>query len=79
MQKTLENKPVEIWGDGTIIRVIYSLMMSLIAILAATYGGNNKIFNIGSGYGKNVLEIIECIKLAIQKHKLYIEGRSRHS
>ena len=79
MQKTLENKPVEIWGDGTIIRdyiFIDDVIDSM--ILAATYEGNNKIFNIGSGYGKSILEIIECIQEVSNSKTqiIYREGRN---
>ena len=47
-------------------------------ILAATYEGNNKIFNIGSGYGKSILEIIECIQEVSNSKTqiIYREGRN---
>lgn len=60
--KALKREPIEIWGDGSIIRdyiYISDLMEAVIAILS--YRGKYKVFNIGSGTGVSLLEVINEI------------------
>ncbi|ARP88273.1 NAD-dependent epimerase/dehydratase family protein [Bordetella genomosp. 9] len=66
MQCTLLNRPIEIWGDGTIVRdYIYIDDVTRALVAAATHEGAERIFNIGSGKGKNLLEIVSAIEQAL--------------
>jgi UDP-glucose 4-epimerase len=61
LNKTLNNERVEIWGDGSVVRdFIYVgdlAQMCLKAIESEIYG----VFNVGSGEGISVSEVLECI------------------
>ncbi|MDF2940382.1 MAG: NAD-dependent epimerase/dehydratase family protein, partial [Gammaproteobacteria bacterium] len=62
VKKALNNEPIEIWGDGSIVRDyvhIEDIVNAL--ILAMTYNGPHKIFNIGSGSGVNLNELVALI------------------
>ncbi|SEJ87827.1 UDP-glucose 4-epimerase [Propionispira arboris] len=66
--------PIKIWGDGSVIRdYIYVQDVVEVAERVIYYNGCEKIFNIGSGQGHSVNEIINIIdsvigdKVAVQK------------
>jgi UDP-glucose 4-epimerase len=63
LHKALENEPVEIWGDGSVVRD-YLYILDVIDALrhAMNFAGEPRIFNIGSGAGKRLNEIIEAIE-----------------
>ncbi|PVZ88264.1 NAD-dependent epimerase [Serratia sp. S1B] len=75
IRRALSGKPIEMWGDGSVIRdyifvddVVEALM------LAATHEGSDRIFNIGSGEGRSLNNIIEIINntlgvdVSIERH-----------
>lgn len=73
IEKALKHKPVEIWGDGFTVRdYIYIDDVIDCLILATTYEGNEKIFNVGSGSGKTLIDIINEIEIFINS-KISIE------
>lgn len=54
---------VDIWGDGSIVRDYIFVKDVVSAIRAASvYGGKRNIFNIGSGCGFSILEILRTIE-----------------
>lgn len=62
LRRVLDGAPIEMWGDGSVTRdyifvddVIEALLM------AVTHQGNGRIFNIGSGVGRSLNEIISSI------------------
>jgi UDP-glucose 4-epimerase len=58
----LENKPLELWGDGSVIRDFVYVSDVIRAVEAVThYEGDLKIFNIGRGIGTSVLDLISAI------------------
>ena len=60
--QALSGKPIEMWGDGSIIRdYIYIDDVVDALILAATHKGDSRIFNIGSGEGASLNKIVESI------------------
>ena len=76
--RTLQNKQLEIWGDGTIVRdYIYIKDVIDAIMLASTYNGKTRIFNIGSGSGRNVIEILNVIERVTEKkaNVIYIAKR----
>lgn len=66
MRCTLLDSPIEIWGDGTIVRdYIYVEDVNRALVAAATHEGIDRIFNIGSGKGKSLIEIVSAIEHAL--------------
>lgn len=66
--QVLEDQKIEIWGDGTVVRdfiYIDDVIDALISV--SNYQGRERIFNIGSGSGRNILDIISSIELITEK------------
>lgn len=63
LNKALRNEPIEIWGDGSVVRD-YIYISDVISALTTTidYSGSQRVFNIGAGQGKSINEIIESIE-----------------
>lgn len=78
--RALLDRPIEIWGDGSVVRdFLYVGDVAKAAVLLAEYNGQEKIFNIGSGVGHSLNEVIHYIaKLSEKKiKKVYFPGRSQ--
>lgn len=61
-------KEVEIWGDGRAIRdYIYITDLTEAFVKAICYQGKEQIFNIGSGIGTSVLDILNAVETATGK------------
>jgi UDP-glucose 4-epimerase len=59
----LEDKPIEIWGDGTVVRDYLHVDDVATALLsAASYSGSHSIFNIGSGKGTSLNDLLQLLK-----------------
>jgi UDP-glucose 4-epimerase len=64
--KILTGQPVDIWGDGSVVRdYIYIDDVAEALIRAATYDTEHSIFNIGSGVGLSVIEVVEQTAAAL--------------
>lgn len=62
-KKALFNEPIEIWGDGTVTRdYIYISDVAEAFVRAVDYDGENSVFNISSGKGVNLNELISLIE-----------------
>jgi len=79
LAKALRNEPLEIWGDGRVVRDYVFVEDAAAAVVAAMhYRGPERIFNIGSGMGMSLNEVIAAIE-ALLGHRLeknYKPGRS---
>lgn len=79
LHNALNNKPIEIWGNGSVIRdYVYIADVAESFVKAINYNGRESIFNIGSGAGRSLKDIISAIEQALGK-KLechYHEARS---
>ena len=67
INRALHNQPIEIWGTGQNIRdyvYVDDLASALMKLL--DYRGEHTIFNIGSGKGVSILEIVDILKLLIE-------------
>jgi len=63
LYKALCDKPIDIWGDGGTIRdyiYIDDVVNALISVI--NYSGPYKVFNIGSGKGYSLIDIISIIE-----------------
>jgi UDP-glucose 4-epimerase len=68
LHKALHDQPIEIWGDGTVIRD-YLYVKDAIApvVKAITYRVDCRIFNVGSGEGKSLNEVLAAIGALLGK------------
>jgi len=63
LHKALHNQPLEIWGDGSVIRDYLYVGDAIAAMLAVIgYNGSERIFNIGSGIGHSLNDLIDLIR-----------------
>jgi UDP-glucose 4-epimerase len=79
ISKAIADEPIEIWGDGTVTRdYIYIDDVVDAFISAIDYSGEPRIFNIGSGCGRSVNELITTIEALIEKpiHRCYLPARA---
>lgn len=79
LQKIKENQAIEIWGDGTVVRdYIYVQDVAKIIVKGIQYQGRQKVFNVGSGQGYSLNEILSVCKEVSQKKPSvsYLDGRS---
>ncbi len=62
MHRIARGQPVEIWGDGRVVRDYIYIDDVIDAILAAAgYDGPHHVFNVGAGVGRSVLEVVTDI------------------
>lgn len=67
IERTRNGLPIEIWGDGSTVRDYIYIDDAVKGIMALMdYEGPEKIFNIGSGIGKSLLELIDEISLGLE-------------
>jgi UDP-glucose 4-epimerase len=66
LHKAVNKEPIEIWGDGSVTRdyLHVSDVASVIPLLLR-YEGQQRLFNIGSGRGRSLLELIGSIEKVI--------------
>jgi UDP-glucose 4-epimerase len=63
LDKALRNESIEIWGDGTVVRDYFHVSDAVSALTKAiTYKGSNRVFNIGSGVGQSLNEVLAVIE-----------------
>ena len=63
LSKALRKEPIEIWGDGSVVRdYIYVADVVEAFLRVMRYEGAEDIFNIGSGVGKSLKQIIADIE-----------------
>ncbi len=61
--RILRNQPIEIWGDGEVIRdYIYVQDVVSGMIAASNYSGEETMFNLGSGSGINLKQLLNKIE-----------------
>jgi len=63
LERALRGEPIEIWGDGSVVRD-YVFVDDVVDALhaAAVDESGERIFNIGSGEGRSVREVIAAIE-----------------
>lgn len=78
LNKIIKSEPLEIWGDGSVVRdYVHIADVTSALITAMNYQGNQHIFNIGAGEGKSLNELIETIEKVTGKSasRIYKPGR----
>jgi UDP-glucose 4-epimerase len=63
IDRALNGLPVEIWGDGSVIRdFLYISDLAEIIARAASYSGEESVFNVSSGAGTSVNELVGLLE-----------------
>jgi len=78
LSKVAGKEEIIIWGDGSVLRdYIYASDIANAFLQASLYQRELKVFNIGSGYGHSVNDIISAIENYIQipLQVKYLQGR----
>jgi UDP-glucose 4-epimerase len=69
--RILQNEPVEIWGDGHVVRdfiYIEDVVNALIEVVE--YCGPCRVFNVGSGVGRSILDVVADIAVVLDRPRL---------
>ena len=77
--KALKNEMIEIYGDGTNVRDYIYIDDAIAAIInVAMKDTNYKVYNIGSGKGRSLVEVVKCIESLMDKkiEVMYSDKRS---
>jgi UDP-glucose 4-epimerase len=78
LDRALRGEEIVIWGDGSAVRdYVYVADVTRAFIQAARYRGEPRIFNIGSGHGLSVNELIAAIEEVTGRsvQRRYVPGR----
>jgi len=78
VNKAIQNQPIEIWGDGTVIRdYIYISDVAEAFARAIEYNGEQSVFNISSGIGISLNELISTLEQVLGREvtRHYHPGR----
>jgi UDP-glucose 4-epimerase len=63
INRALKKEPLEIWGDGSVIRDYVYVTDVINAVLAVLrYRGAYRLFNIGSGIGISLMEVAKTVE-----------------
>lgn len=79
LHRVLSGQVIEIWGDGTVMRdFIYVGDVADAFARATAYAGDAAVFNIGSGVGTSLNELIQAIGEVVQRPVQfnYLPGRA---
>jgi UDP-glucose 4-epimerase len=64
--RALNKKPIEIWGDGTVVRdYVYASDVIEAMLTTIEYRGEDRLFNVGSGVGHTLRDIVLAIERII--------------
>lgn len=78
LHHALKGKPIDIWGDGSVMRdYIHVSDVADAFVNALEYTGNKKVFNISSGVGTSLNELLGMLENALGKSidRRYLPGR----
>ena len=63
MRAAFQGSPLRIWGDGSVVRdYIYVGDVAQAFIRASLYEGVESVFNIGTGVGRSLLDVVESVQ-----------------
>jgi len=79
LHKILHNEPLEIWGDGSVVRDYIWISDATDALIKVIdYHGKHKLFNLGTGAGTSLQEILLLLKDVLRQdidYKKFPQGR----
>ena len=76
--KALRGEPIQIWGDGEVVRdYLYAGDVADAMLKAALYEGPHHVFNIGGGRGHSLNELLSRIEALLGRRveRTYLPGR----
>ncbi|MET0507558.1 MAG: NAD-dependent epimerase/dehydratase family protein [Burkholderiaceae bacterium] len=79
LHRALADQPIQIWGDGSVVRDYIHVSDVVDAFLAAAaYRGSQRVFNIGSGTGCSLNELLGHIESLLGRpvRREYLAARS---
>ncbi len=79
LDKALKGETIEIWGDGSVVRdYVYVHDVVDAMVKAIDYGGSVRLFNIGSGKGQSLNDILDEIESLLGRpvERKYTQARS---
>lgn len=63
MRQAMQGQVIDIWGDGSVVRDYVYIDDVISAMLAAaTHEGPSRVFNVGTGEGRSLSEIVKAIE-----------------
>lgn len=63
LSRALNGAPIEIWGDGSVVRdFLHVADVSDAFVRAMDYDGAERVFNIGAGRGHSLKELVDAIE-----------------
>jgi UDP-glucose 4-epimerase len=66
LHRIVEGKPIDIWGDGSVVRdFIHIDDVARSFVAAVKYTGPEHVFNIGTGKGHSIKQVVELIESII--------------
>jgi len=75
ISRAVRNEPIDIWGDGTVVRDFIFIDDVVDALVAAAGDSSSaRVFNIGSGHGRSLREVIAAVERLL-KIKLTINWK----
>lgn len=78
LNKALRGQPIDIWGDGSVTRdYIHVSDVAEAFAKSVNYDGKESVFNISSGYGTSLNELVGNLELVLGKsiQRNYLPGR----
>ena len=79
LHHALKGQPIDIWGDGSVTRdYIHVSDVAEAFVKALDYTGKHRIFNISSGVGTSLNELVSTLENALGKpiERRYLPGRA---
>jgi UDP-glucose 4-epimerase len=66
MRRALDGAPIEVWGDGEIVRdYLYIDDVAGAFVKASGYQGRESVFNVGSGIGRSINDVLAAIERVV--------------
>ncbi len=79
LENALKGQDIEIWGNGNVVRDFIHIDDVIEAFLSvASYQGQQHLFNVGSGVGRSINNVVSDIETTLNKgsiNKVYKAGR----
>lgn len=63
ISRAIAGEPIEVWGDGSVVRDFIYVDDVIDAVeMAAEHDGGERLFNIGSGAGRSVRDVLSAVE-----------------
>lgn len=62
IRAVLAGRPVEVWGDGSVVRdYVYVTDVAAALLAGVAHDGASRVFNVGSGVGRSVVDVVGAV------------------